>query len=215
MGTGFGFQHYNYSILQSFFTALKIFCALRVLSSPTQIPGNHWSFYFLHNFAFSRMLCCSVSESWESRLSRRTSIRLAKTLMLVGLLSDSLRPHGLQHTRLPCPSPTPRSCSNSYPSSWWCHPTISSSVVPFSSYLQSFPASGSFLMSQLFASDGQSIGVSASASGRPVIIWGWFPLGLTDLISLHSKGLSKVLCVAFASGFFSFASCFFHSGSCI
>ena len=76
---------------------------------------------------------------------------------------DSFRPHGPQHTRLPCPSPTPRACSNSYPLSWWCHPTISSSVVPFSSCLQSFPASGSFPMSQFFASGGQSIGASASS----------------------------------------------------
>ena len=79
-------------------------------------------------------------------------------------MSDSLWPHGLQHTRLPCPSPTPRACSNSWPLSWWCHPTISSSVVPFSSCLQSFLASGSFPMSQFFTSSGQSIGVSASAS---------------------------------------------------
>ena len=84
-------------------------------------------------------------------------------------MSDSLRPHGLQHARPPCPSPTPGVYSNSCPSSWWCHPTILSSVVPFSSCLQSFPASGSFPMSQFSTSGGQSIGVSASASGLPVI----------------------------------------------
>ena len=104
----------------------------------------------------------------------------------------TLQPHGLQHTRLPCPIPTPRACSNSCPLCRWCHPTISSSVVPFSSRLQSFPASGSFQMSQLFTSGGQSIGVSASASVLPMNIQEWFPLGLTGLISLQSKGLSRV-----------------------
>ena len=94
---------------------------------------------------------------------------------------------------LPCPSPTPRACSNSCPLSHWCHPTISSSVIPFSSCLQSFAASGSFPMSRLFTSGSQSIGVSASAFVLPVNIQGWFLLGLTSLISLLSKGLSRVL----------------------
>ena len=107
-------------------------------------------------------------------------------------MSDSLRPHGLQHARFPCPSPIPGACSNSCSSSWWFHPTISSSVVPFSSCLQSFPASGSFPVSQFFASGGQSIGASASASVLPMNIQGWFPLGLTSLISFLSKGLSRV-----------------------
>ena len=107
-------------------------------------------------------------------------------------MSDCLQPHGLQHARSPCPSPTPRVYSNSCPLSWWCHPTISSSVVPFSSHLQSFPASGSFKMSQFFTSGGQSIGVSVSASVLPMNIQGWFPLGWTGLISLLSKGLPKV-----------------------
>ena len=93
---------------------------------------------------------------------------------------------------LPIHPPTPRACSNSCPSSWWCHPTISSSVVPFSSHLQSFPASGSFPMSHLFVSCGQSFGVSASASVLPMNIQGWFPLGWTGWISLLSKGLSRV-----------------------
>ena len=93
------------------------------------------------------------------------------------VVSDSLRPHGLQHVRPPCPSPTPGVDSNSSPLSWWCHPTISSSVVPFSSHLQSFPASGSFQMSQFFMSGGQSIGVSASTSLFPRNIQDWFPLG--------------------------------------
>ena len=105
---------------------------------------------------------------------------------------DSLQPHGLQHTRLSCPSPTPRAYSNSSPLSWWCHLTISSSVIPFSSHCQSFPASGSFQMSQLFASGGQSIGVAASTSVLPMNTQDWSPLGWTDWISLQSKGLSRV-----------------------
>ena len=110
----------------------------------------------------------------------------------VSIMSDSLRPRGLQHARPPCPSPTPGVYSNSCPLSWWCHPTISSSVVPFSSCLQSFPASGSFQMSQFFASDGQNIRISASASVLPMNILDWFPLGWTGWISLQSKGLSRV-----------------------
>ena len=106
-------------------------------------------------------------------------------------MSDSLQPHGLQHSRPPCPSPTPRVYSNSCPLSWWCHPTISSSVIPFSSRLQSFPASGSFQISQFFTSDGQIIGGLASASVLPKNIQDWFPLGFTGLILL-SKGLSRV-----------------------
>ena len=108
------------------------------------------------------------------------------------VMLDSVRPHGLQHARLPCPSPTPRACSNSCLSSQWCHPTISSSVVPFSSCFQSFLASQSFQMSQFFTSGGQSIGVSASVSVLPMNIQDWFPLGWTGLISLQSKGLSRV-----------------------
>ena len=99
--------------------------------------------------------------------------------------SDSLRPHGVQHARSPCPSPTPGVYSNSCPLSRWCHPTISSSVIPFSSCLQSFPESGSFQMSQFFTSGGQSIGVSALASVLPMNIQDWFPLGWTGWISLY------------------------------
>ena len=107
-------------------------------------------------------------------------------------MSNSLPPHGLQHARLPSPSPTPRACWNSCPSSWWCHPTISSSVALFSSRLKSFLASGSFPVSQFFTSGCQSIRVSASASVLPVNIQDWFPLGWTSWISLQSKGLSRV-----------------------
>ena len=106
--------------------------------------------------------------------------------------SDSLQPHELQHARPPGPSPTPGVHPNPCPLSWWCHPTISSSVIPFSSCPQSFPASGCFQLSQLFASGGQSIGVSASASVLPMNTQGWPPLEWTGWISLQSKGLSRV-----------------------
>ena len=114
-----------------------------------------------------KLICCSVTQSCLT-----------------------LRPH--EHARLPCPSPSPRTCSNSCPLRQWFHPTISSSFVPFSSCLQSFPASGSFPMSQLFAPGDQSIGASAWASVLPVNIQGWFPLELTGLISLQSRRLSRV-----------------------
>ena len=104
----------------------------------------------------------------------------------------TLWPQGLQHSRLPCPSQTPGACSKSCPLCRWCHPAISSSVVPFSSCLQSFSASGSFPVSQFFASGGQNIRVSASASVLPMNIQDWFPLGLTGLISLKSKEFSRV-----------------------
>ena len=112
-------------------------------------------------------------------------------LLDCSVMSNSLQPHKLQHARLPYPSPSPRVCSNSCPLSQWCRPTISSSVIPFS-YLQSSQTSGSFPVSQLLASGGQSIGASTSASVLPVNFQDWFPLGLTGLISLQSKGLSHV-----------------------
>ena len=108
------------------------------------------------------------------------------------VVSDSLQPHELQHARPPCPTPTPRVHPNPCPLSRWCHPTISSSVIPFSSCLQSIPASGCFSMNQFFSSGGHSIGVSALASVFPMTIQGWFPLGLTGWISLQSKGLLGV-----------------------
>ena len=117
------------------------------------------------------------------------SWRIQNVHFSLSVTSDSLWPHGLQHAR---PSPTLRAYSNSCPLSQWCHPTISSSVIPFSSHLQSFPASGSFQMSQFFTSGGQSIGVSASASVLPINIQDWFSLGWTGWISLQSKGLSRV-----------------------
>ena len=131
----------------------------------------------------------------EEKLQNIRQISIGRILLVVvfshSVASDSLRPHGLQHGRLPCPSPSPGACLNSCPLSQWCSLTISSSVVPFSC-LQSFPASQSFLMSQLFASGGQSTEASALASVLPMNIQGWFPLGLTSLISLQSKGLSRV-----------------------
>ena len=125
--------------------------------------------------------------SHEKSLQNKFSVQFSHSVT-----SSSLWAHGLQHTRLPCPSPTPRACSNSCSMSQWCHPTLSSSVTHFSYCLQSFPASGSFARSQFFTSGGQSIGVSASASVLPMIIQDWFSLGWTSWISLQSRGLSGV-----------------------
>ena len=118
-----------------------------------------------------------------------SSVQFSRSVM-----SDSLRPHELQHARPPCSSPTPRVYPNPCPSSRWCHPAISSSVVPFSSCPQSLPASGSFPMSQLLEWGGQSTGVSASASVLPMNTQDWSPLGWTGWISLQTKGLSRVFC---------------------
>ena len=125
-------------------------------------------------------------------LLKYQSYRSFLLLFSCSVVSDSLWPHWLQHARLPCPSPSPRACSDSCQLSWWCHPTILSSVVSFSSCPQSFPASGSFLMSRLFISGSQSIGASSSASVLPLNKQDWFPLGWTGWISLQSKGLSRV-----------------------
>ena len=127
------------------------------------------------------------SKGYEKSPEFTSSVQFSSSVV-----SDSLWPHGLHHTKLPCLSPTHGVYSDSCPSSRWCHPTISFSVVPFSSRLQAFPASGSFQMSQFFKSGGQSTGVSASASVLPMNIQDWFPLGWTGWISLQSKGLSRV-----------------------
>ena len=150
------------------------------------------------------------SEQWDHQVLTTASVMISQVLNLYiiqlifffffpfsgqfshSVMSDSLWPHALQHARLPWPLPTPGVYSNSCPSHLWCHPTISSSVIPFSSYLQSFPTSGTFQMSQFFTSGGQSITVSASASVLPMTIQDWLPSGLTALISLHSKRLSRV-----------------------
>ena len=130
----------------------------------------------------------SFSGGWWF-LNKRKWLQLGSVQFNHSVVSDSLRPHGLQHARPPCPSPTPRVYSNSCPLSRWCHPTISSSVIPFSSRHQFFLTSGSFQMSQFFTSGGQSTGVSVSASVLPINIQDWFPLGLTGWIFLLSKGL--------------------------
>ena len=128
-----------------------------------------------------------------SSICYRLGSLLSPVLLFSGsVISDTLQPHGLQHTRLPCPSLSPWVCSNSYPLSQWCHPTISSSVIPFSSWPQSFPASWSFPVSWLFPSGGQRIGTLTSASVLPMNIQAWFPLGLTGLVSLLSMGLSRI-----------------------
>ena len=123
----------------------------------------------------------------------RKEIKLTPGMLLLShsVISNCLQPHRLQHARLSCPLP-PGACSNSRRLSWWCHLTVLFSVFPFSSYLQSFTAPGSFLMSQQFTSGGQSIGASASASVLPMNIQDWFPLRWTGWISLQSKGLSRV-----------------------
>ena len=153
-----------------------------------------------------RLIIFFAAEDGEALYSQQKqdrSLTVAQIQFSRSVMSDSLQPHGLQHYRLPCPSPTPRACSNPCPLSWWYHPTISSSVIPFSFCFQSFPSSGSFPMSQFLTSDDQSIGVSASASVLPMNIPDSFPLGLTGWISLQSRGLSRVfsnsdyeLCIA-------------------
>ena len=136
------------------------------------------------NHFYVRMGCWALSFS-KYLVQKFSSVQFSHSVV-----SDSLRPHGLQHARPPCPSPTPGGHTNPCPLSRWCHPTISSSVVPFSSCLQPFLASGSFLMSQLFASGSQSAG--ASGSILPMNIQEWFPSGWTGWISLQSKGLSRI-----------------------
>ena len=134
------------------------------------------------------MLQDFINLEWASDLTTL----LSSVQFSHSVVSDSLWPHGLQHARRPCPSPTPGVYSNSCPLSRWCQPTILSSIIPFSSHLQSFPASGSFPMSQFFASGGQSSGVSAPVSVLPLNTQDWSPLGWTGWISLQSKGLSRV-----------------------
>ena len=129
---------------------------------------------------------------WTFFLFFQLHIYVFLLLFSLSVMSSSLQPHGLQDTSLPSPLPSPRVCSNSCPLSWWCCPTISSSVIPFSSCLQSFPPSGSFPISRFFASGGWGIGASTSASVLPMNIQVWFPLQLTGLISLQSRELSRL-----------------------
>ena len=151
---------------------------MRVLQHSTQ-------FFVLQEWQNKRIEGVIVCLQYERARFAFSSVQFSHSVR-----SDSLRPHGLQHARLPCPSPTPRAYSNSCPLSQWCYPTISSSVVPFFSHLWSFPASGSFPMSQFFISGGQSIGVSASASVLPMDIQDWFPLGWTPCSPSNSQEFS-------------------------
>ena len=188
-----GFSDYPYVRVIEGFSDFPLSSAPRVSDSVSLgvCPDN------LYFFQVPSWCCWSWDPTWRtitlfpvfttgSPLSR-SSIQFSHLVV-----PDSLLPHGLQHARLPYPSSTPRSYSNSCLSSWWCHPTVSSSVIPFSSCFQSFPASGSFPMSQLFAWGGRSIGVSASASVLPMNIQDWFPLGWVGGISSQSKRLSRV-----------------------
>ena len=165
--------------LKLFFSLLFLFQPLWICCSST-ILGSFPFWGFSTDF-FSCLFCSLLT------------YQLRSVQFSLSLMSDSLQPHGLQYTRLPCPSPAPGTCSNTCSLSQWCHPTISFCVVPFSPCLQSFPASRSFPVTQFFASGGQSIGASGSTSVLPMNIQGWFPLGWTGWISLQSKGLSRVI----------------------
>ena len=152
--------------------------------------GSFCNILFLNVGCFSNLFC--IKKHWWRWWYITATIQFNSVQFCLSVVSESLRSHESQHARPPCPSPTPGVHSDSHPSSQWCHPAISSSVVPFSSCPQSFPASGSFPMSQLFASGGQSIRVSASASVLPMNTQDWSPLGWTGWISLQFKGLSRV-----------------------
>ena len=149
---------------------------------------SHWIFCVFLKYANKQIWRCSLT--WQTSHPRKGDSSLSLSFFFFfftnSVLSDSLWPHESQHPRPPCPSPAPRIYPNSCPLSWWCHPTISSSVIPFSSCPQSFPASGSFQMSQLFTSGGQSNGVSASTSVLPMNTQAWTPLGWTGWISRQS-----------------------------
>ena len=181
-------------VLCPFFLFLPLVSFLFVWKQVLQrSPSLHLPHYTPLFLVFSNTIAQVLTESGLSSVSSVAQSEPTDNLLSsVAQSCLTLQPHGLQHARLSCPSQLPRAFSNSCPSSRWCHPTISSSVVPFSSCLQYFPASGSFPMSQFFASGGQSIGASASASVLPMNIQDWFPLGWTGWISSHSKRLSRV-----------------------
>ena len=167
-------MHHNFFIHSSVDGYLGCFYVLALVNSASVNNGIHASFSILVYSVCMPKNGIAGSSVHFSQFS-------------CSVVSDSLQPHGLQHARPPCPSPTPRTSSNSCQLSWWCHPTISSSIVLFSFCPQSFSASGSFQMSQLFTSGGQIIGVSASTLVLPMNIQDWFPLGWTGWISLLSK----------------------------
>ena len=162
------------------------------------VLGSHfcwarWSLHFPLDFLRLFERSCLHLYMKESISDSDMMVAIGSTVWFShSVISDYLQTRGMQQARLPCPSPKPRVYANSCPLNWWHHPTISSSVIPFSSCLRSFPASGSFQMSQLFASGGQSIGVSTSTSVLPMNTQDWSPLGWTGWISLQSKGLSRV-----------------------
>ena len=169
------------------------------------VKGDLLTVLYWNETALNPMLCLSLGEAASARQcmwNRQPGHHLAGWLRCPGrfrsgqfrcsVVSDFLQHHGLQHARLPCPSPTPGACSTSWPSHLWCHTTISSSIIPFSSHLQSFPASESFQVSQFFASGGQSIGASDSVLVLTMNIQYWVPFRLTGLMCLQSKGLSRV-----------------------
>ena len=172
---------------------LKDACSWKKSYDPPRQHIKKQRHYFASKGPSSQSYGFSSSHVWIWELDHKESWVLKNWCFWTVVLEKTLESplDSKQHARLPCPSPSPRACSDSCPLSLWCHPTILSSVVPFSSCYQSFPASESFPMSQLFASAGQSIESSASASVLPMNIQDWFPLGLTGLI-LHSKGLSRV-----------------------
>ena len=181
-----------------FFTMNKIGWSTHpsLLMDPSHPSLTSWALnlHFQDRFRLRMQLglCTFTAESQVRSLVRGTKDPTRKVQFSSSVVSDSLQPHEPQHARPPCPSPSAWVYPNPCPLSQWCHPTISSSVIPFSSCPQSFPASGSFLMSQLFTSGGKKIGVSASVLVLPMNTQDWFPLGLTGLISLNSKGVSRV-----------------------
>ena len=174
-----------------YYGGFKITISLGILSAVDSYAGALWTCLSL--LAYGDELSCKNCWFQVQVATQSTQLPRQNTIAQLShpVVSNSLQPHGLQHARLPCPSQTPRACSNPCLSQW-CHPTISSSVIPFSSCPQSFPASASFQMSQLFASGGQRIGVSVSTSVLPMNTQEWSPLGWTAWISSQSKGLSRV-----------------------
>ena len=175
---------------------------------PLELPSHHLrhSTFLGHHRVPGWVPCAIQQDSTDFSLYHKKSpVQFSHSVM-----PNSLRPHRLQYTRLPCPSPTPGACSNSYPFSQWCYPTISYFIVPFSSCLQFFPASGSFSMSWLFISGGQNIAASASASVLPVNVQGWSPLRLTSLTSLLSKGDSGVFSITKFEGINSLVFCLLY-----
>ena len=167
-------------------TVLK--CLDRVTKTINKLPSVFTFIWVNTHVSLSLQTESTLSSIFRQTFYRASSVQFSSAAQSC----PTLQPHGLQHNRLPCPSPTPRVYSNSCPSHRWCHSTISFSVILFSSHLQSFTTSGSFPMSQFFPSGGKSIGVSVSASVLPINIKDWFPLGWTGWISMQSKGLSRI-----------------------